>query len=120
MSNRDFFRERALAELERIAALGPQERLKDFIVIQTYSHDMPGLPNPDSPYGYDDIPDSEYPAVVDREIDAFRRHVLHEAAEKIRDHKCGDTSPDGECCPCGLAAADLIDPDKEESADGAQ
>lgn len=119
MSNRDFFRERALAELERIAALKPQERLKDFIVIQTYSHDMPGLPNPDSPYGYDDIPDSEYPAVVDREIDAFKREVLREAAEKIR----GATGPDDSdqrftiynngWYDARTECADLIDPDKE-------
>lgn len=36
-----------------------------------------------------------------------------ELAEKIRANKCSGTSPDDILCPCGEAAADLIDPDKE-------
>ncbi|MFE7624263.1 hypothetical protein [Streptomyces sp. NPDC057509] len=36
--------------------------------------------------------------------------VAHELAEKIRGDKCGETSSDAERCPCGAAAADLIDP----------
>ena len=103
----------ALAELERIAALTPRERLRDFVLTQTYSHDMPAEVDPDSPFGIRDIPEDEYPAVADREIDAFAAHILREAAEKIRAHSWR------ECCGAGCSdlaadAADLIDPDKED------
>lgn len=50
-------------------------------------------------------------------IDAFEAEVFRRAAEKIRAHSWR------ECCGAGCSdlaadAADLIDPDKGESADG--
>ncbi|MFD5198824.1 hypothetical protein ACFWM7_01375 [Streptomyces sp. NPDC058375] len=65
---------------------------------------------------YEDFPPPYVSAVMPQiEVEAQELHdaVAAELAEKIRVDKCGDTSPDGDMCPCGAAAADLIDPEVE-------
>lgn len=105
-------RARALAEQARIAALSPRERLRDFIIAQTYSHDMPAEADPDASWGFREISQDKYPAVVDREIDAFKAEVLRGAAAKIREY--ADSDGLDYYSPQGLRdAADLIDPDKD-------
>lgn len=58
------------------------------------------------------------PERVQAKLDAYRAEVLREAAAKIREAAKGGCLERDRCCAEG--AADLIDPDKEESADGAQ
>lgn len=70
--------------------MGARERLRAFIIQNSYAHDMPYRlllegeewgtgPRPDL-----DIPDEEYPAVVDGLLDAYCAEVLREAHDAIR------------------------------------